>query len=78
MNVGDTIELKAKSKHGKDRLHQHGTKWTVKKVGSLCSHPAVFLESLGHTFKVGDQKSKDARWVLADGNDGDFEIMGVV
>jgi len=27
---------------------------------------------------VGDQKSKDARWVLADGNDGDFEIMGVV
>jgi len=74
MKVGDTITLKPKSKHGKDRVAQHGTKWTVVKVETICSRPAAFLESLKETFQTSPgNKTKDARWVHLE-NDLDFEI----
>ena len=29
MNVGDTLTLSGKSKHGKNRVNEQGAKWTV-------------------------------------------------
>jgi len=73
MKVGDTITLKPKSKHGKDRIHQHGTVWKVR----LMAGGRIFLESSNKTFRLGDHTNptmtKDARWVDLSG-DKDFEI----
>jgi len=72
--TGDIVELKAISKHGKDRIAQHGKLWIVKKIDSFKSCQAVLLESSHNTFKQGDEWVKDGRWVRLNGNDPDFEI----
>jgi len=73
--VGDTVELKAKSKHGKDRIAQHGKLWRVKKIGKFKMRTAVLLESRHETFKCGDIWEKDGRWVITGGHNPDFEII---
>lgn len=70
MKTGDTITLKPKSKHGKDRVAQHGNRWTVRNV----KEAQVLLESMEKTFKFGDRKITDLRWVDLK-NDLDFEIV---
>ncbi|MFC1599096.1 hypothetical protein ACFL2U_03780 [Patescibacteria group bacterium] len=72
---GQTVRLKAKTKHGKDRIHQHGDLWRVAKVGGSVRPFAMLLESLEKTFKLGIEKSHDLRWVDLDGRDPDFEVQ---
>ena len=69
----DVIVLKGKSRHGKNRIQQHGTLWTVNALGTLNGTPAVRVQSENKTFKLGSfgEKTHDERWVLLK-DDPDF------
>ena len=41
--VGNRILLKGKTRHGKNRLNQHGAFWVVKEVSKFRGQPAVSL-----------------------------------
>ncbi|MBR19784.1 MAG: hypothetical protein CMA64_06525 [Euryarchaeota archaeon] len=76
MKQGQRIRLIPKTRHGKNRIHQHGDEWVVINVGKFRGQDAVNLRSIGKTFKVGEFMQFDGRWVLFQ-NDPDFEILGV-
>ena len=75
------VILKGISRHGKNRIAQHGSKWLVEKVDKFCGHPAMLLRSENETFAIrGRANSKqewkttwmhDNRWVLLK-DDPDF------
>ena len=58
------VVLKGKSRHGKNRIQQHGDQWFVKEFGKFCGEDAMLLRSEGRTFKLGDNWIRDSRWVL--------------
>ena len=58
------VILKGKSRHGKNRIQQHGDQWFVKEFGKFCGEDAMLLRSEGRTFKLGDNWIRDSRWVL--------------
>lgn len=66
MEVGQTILLKGKSRHGKNRIQQHGDIWTVTKLGQFNGNDAFMCESEHATFKrsVNLDPIKDSRWVF--------------
>ena len=78
MVVGTWIKLKGISRHGKNRINQHGDKWEVDALGTFNGEPAVRCRSENKTFCVGFKtiKQRDARWVHLK-NDKDFVIEGV-
>ena len=59
MRQGDTITLEPKTRHGKNRINEHGADWIVMNTGR---------------FKVGQAWTFDGRWVLIN-NDPDFDII---
>jgi len=64
------IILKGKSRHGKNRINQHGNEWVVLRMDG----PKMLLRSLNKTFKDAPNKwSHDMRWVNTDG-DSDFTL----
>ena len=75
------VILKGISRHGKNRIAQHGSKWFVEKVDKFCGQPAMLLRSENETFAIrgrGNSKQEwkttwmhDGRWVLLK-NDPDF------
>ena len=75
------IKLKGISRHGKNRINQHGSKWFVEKVDKFCGQPAMLLRSENETFAIrgrGNSKQEwkttwmhDGRWVLLK-DDPDF------
>jgi hypothetical protein len=69
--VGDLIKLVGISRHGKNRINEHGNAWLVKAV----KDGRVSLSSLENTFKSKTlPPSPDGRWVqLRD--DENFEII---
>ena len=69
------IILKGKTRHGKNRIHQHGEVWNVIGEGKFQGADAWHLQSLNKTFKVKGEKFHDGRWVLKN-NDPNFEICG--
>ena len=64
------VLLKAKSRHGKNRIHQHGDIWRVAGEGKFNGQPALSLSSVEKT----DRGEFDGRWVLLN-DDKDFEII---
>jgi hypothetical protein len=65
-------ELTAKTKHGKNRIHQHGSLWEIVGDGVFRGQEAWSLKSLHPTF---DRKRgvHDGRWVLKS-NDSNFSV----
>ena len=60
MQVGDWIKLKGKTRHGKNRVHEHGPNWLIEEV----RQGAMMLLSESNTLKVAsDQWVRDGRWV---------------
>ena len=49
VKVGQKILLKGKSRHGKNRIQQHGSIWTVKRVGKFLGDDAFMCESENET-----------------------------
>ena len=74
MRQGDTITLEPKTRHGKNRVNEHGADWIVMNTGRFKGQPAVHLRSVDKTFKMGQALTFDGRWVLIN-NDPDFDII---
>ena len=68
------VTLKGISRHGKNRIAQHGSTWFVEKVDKFLGQPAMLLRSENETFAIrgrGNSKQEwkttwmyDGRWVL--------------
>ena len=69
----EKVLLTGKSRHGKNRINQHGKLWFVENFGTFKGSPAVMLRSECKTFKLGDNMIHDGRWVLLQ-NDPNFVI----
>ena len=70
MKIGDKVRVKAKSMKGKNRIHEHGEVWIVKKIWGT----SVLLREDNNT---KSHHLQGLRWV--DGaDDPDFEIIGVI
>ena len=62
-DVGKMIVLKGKTRHGKNRVQQHGMEWIIQSVANFQGQPAMFLRSKSKTFKLGEHMIHDTRWV---------------
>ena len=66
------VRLQGKSKHGKNRIQQHGDVWIVVEHGRFGGQPAMMLCSMENT----DRGRPDGRWVqVRDDKDFDWEII---
>ena len=74
ISQGAIVKLKPHSRHGKNRINQHGDRWVVMNVSTFRGHPAVHLRSMDKTFKMGSSWVFDGRWVLLQ-NDENFTIQ---
>ena len=59
-DVGKWVLLKGKTRHGKNRINQHGDMWVIESVATFQGQPAMMLRSKNKTDKGGF----DGRWVL--------------
>jgi hypothetical protein len=65
MEVGTVVVLTGISRHGKNRIEQHGNPWTVNAIGSFNGNDAVRMRSENETFNLGrGRKMHDERWVF--------------
>ena len=74
MQVGDKIELKGKTKHGKNRIQQFGSEFWVSEIRNS-------IHTTKHTGVAGPfamvfSPTGDHRWIAVD-NDPDFEVLDV-
>ena len=67
--VGTKITLKGKTRHGKNRVNQHGVNWFVKEVRG----GRMLLESEFKTEGPKDNKGFDWRWIELQ-NDSNFFV----
>ena len=74
ISQGAIIKLKPHSRHGKNRINQHGDRLVVMNVSTFRGQPAVHLRSMDKTFKMGSSWVFDGRWVLLQ-NDENFTIQ---
>ncbi len=73
LQVNDTVILTGKTRHGKNRIQQHGNNWFVKEVRGGW----MLLESEFKTEGPKHNKGLDWRWVSLQ-NDPNFEwVKGV-
>ena len=74
-DVGRWVTLSGKTRHGKNRISEHGERWLIKEVKVFQGAPAMILESENDTFSIRSReaaktkewtthKTKDSRWVL--------------
>ena len=59
-DVGKWVLLKGKTRHGKNRINQHGDMWLIEKVSTFQGQPSMLLRSENKT----DKGDFDGRWVL--------------
>lgn len=71
LNEGDLVTLVGKTRHGKNRINQHGSKWEVIEL----RNGKMLLESENETEGPRDNKGRDWRWVdLHDDKDFTWSI----
>ena len=77
MEVGTVVILTGISRHGKNRIEQHGNPWTVNAIGSFNGNDAVRMRSERETFNIGQgRKMHDERWVfLKEDPNFTFEVV---
>ena len=77
MEVGTQVVLTGISRHGKNRIEQHGNPWTVNAIGSFNGNDAVRMRSENETFNLGQgRKMHDQRWVfLKEDPNFTFEVV---
>ena len=59
-DVGRWVLLKGKTRHGKNRINQHGDMWLIEEVANFQGQPSMLLRSKNKT----DKDMFDGRWVL--------------
>ena len=73
-DVGRLVIMSGKTRHGKNRIDQHGQQWKIREVATFVGLPAMHLESMDETFSIRTRdadktdewttkKVKDTRWV---------------
>ena len=69
--------LEAKTRHGKNRISEHGETWLV--IRECTRTNRVLLKSRTKSFKCKKTRTRshDLRWVDLDGNDRDFTITAI-
>tara|TARA_R100000808_G_scaffold25055_2_gene61021 strand:- start:6238 stop:6462 length:225 start_codon:yes stop_codon:yes gene_type:complete len=72
MQVGNWIKLKGKTRHGKNRVHQHGDRWLVEEIRS----GTMMLRSEFKTEGPRGHRGFDGRWIKLN-DDPNFEIVEV-
>jgi|TARA_B100001094_G_C18082945_1_gene746196 hypothetical protein len=72
MQVGDTIELKGKSKHGKNRIQQFGTEWLCIKISERI-HTSKHQRLAGPFAMLVSMDLEDLRWIAVK-DDPDFIV----
>ena len=80
------VKLKAKSRHGKNRINMHGELWRVDKIvddprmgqgfirSSNAPGPWLWLESVSCDCPVCQKWGQDGRWI-SERQDENFEIV---
>ena len=63
-DVGKWVLLKGKTRHGKNRINQHGDMWVIESVEVFQGQPAMMLRSKNKTEGSKENKGFDNRWVL--------------
>ena len=63
-DVGRWVVLKGKTRHGKNRINQHGDMWMIESVSTFQGQPAMHLRSENKTEGPKDNKGFDSRWVI--------------
>lgn len=71
--VNAKVMLKGITRHGKNRIHQHGNIWIVENISKFRGQPAAMLRSLHKTEGPKNNKGFDGRWVLLQ-DDPNFEM----
>jgi len=72
MKIGDQIQLKGKSKHGKNRIQQFGTEFWISAIRNRIQ--TIKHRSLPGPFAMVFSPTGDHRWIALE-NDPDFEIL---
>ena len=54
-DIGRWVLLKGKTRHGKNRIQQHGMEWLIENVSTFQGQPAMFLRSKNKT--EGERKT---------------------
>ena len=73
--VGEWVVLKGISRHGKQRIDQHGKEWEVRDTGTFNGIRCISVLSEGETFKLAPgHKIRDMRWIHIK-DDPDFEVI---
>ena len=79
------VQLKPKSRHGKNRVKQHGDMWKVKNIvddhiigkgfvrSSNAPGPWLWLESINCKCSTCDKWGQDGRWV-SEVRDDNFDV----
>jgi len=73
------VKLKAKSRHGKNRINMHGDLWRVDKIVDdprmgNAPGPWLWLESVSCECPVCKKHGQDGRWI-SERQDENFEIV---
>jgi len=63
------LKLSGKTRHGKNRIAQHGIHWLVQADGTFNGNPAWLVSSMHKS----DKGNFDQRWILKT-NDQNFEV----
>jgi len=72
--TADWVRLKGLTRHGKNRVEQHGDRWEVRQVGKFNGQDALLIESEFCTFKLGERKIRNWTWLNIP-EDNDYEIV---
>ena len=73
-DIGRWVILSGKTRHGKNRINEHGERWKIREISTFLGRPAIHVESMNNTFSVRvrdaaktkewtTKKLKDSRWV---------------
>ena len=73
-DVGRWVILSAKTRHGKNRINQHGERWKIREGATFLGLPAMHVESKDETFAIRTRAAaktkewttkmlRDSRWV---------------
>ena len=61
-DVGKWVLLKGKTRHGKNRINQHGDMWLIEEVSTFQGQPECSY--VLRTKQTKDNKDFDSRWVV--------------
>ena len=79
MYMDSIMLLRGKTRHGKNRVSQHGSRWSVVReddsVLCLDGKPGKWVVSIDCACSTCEKWGQDGRWIF-DKNDPNFEIVG--